>query len=272
MSNKVKYNLKNVHYAPMIGGDVAANGTATYGEIKPWKGAVSLSLDAQGSQNTFWADGIAYYVSDKNSGYQGDFESALVPQPFQVEILGLKEDVNGNLFEVAEGSPKHFALFFQFDGDKRGTPYCLYNCTANRPALSGQTTEDSTEPQTQTATITATTVFIASLGNVVKAQGGDNMSDADVAAFFQSIPTPDDLVGISITGTATVASGSTTTLTATTKPAGQTVTWKSSNEAVATVSGGVVTGESAGTADITASITYGGVEYTKTVTVTVTAE
>ena len=38
--------------------------------------------------------------------------------------------------------------------------------------------------------------------------------------------------------TATVAAGSTTTLTATTVPAGETVTWKSSNAAVATVAAG----------------------------------
>lgn len=270
MSNKVKYNLKNVHYAPMIGGDVAADGTATYGESKPWNGAVSLSLEPQGSTNIFYADGIAYFTSDKNSGYQGDFESALIPQEFQVAILGLKEDTKGNLFESADGVPKHFAFFFQFDGDKRGTPYCLYNCTVARPTIAGQTSEDSIEPQTSTAQITATTVYIPGLGNVVKAQGGDNMSDADIAAFFASIPVKGDLIGVSISGDSKVAGEGTIALTATTVPASASVTWTTSDDTVATVEGGTVTGVAAGEAVITAKITYGGVEYTAQHKVTVT--
>lgn len=71
--------------------------------------------------------------------------------------------------------------------------------------------------------------------------------------------------------TATVAENATTTLTATTVPAGATVTWASSNEAKATVEDGVVTGVAAGTAEITATIST--VEGTATAkcTVTVTA-
>lgn len=48
-------------------------------------------------------------------------------------------------------------------------------------------------------------------------------------------------------------------VTATTNPAGATVTWKSSNEEVATVSSGTVTPVGAGTCEITASITVQGV-------------
>lgn len=69
--------------------------------------------------------------------------------------------------------------------------------------------------------------------------------------------------------TATVAVGSTTTLVATTVPVGQVVTWTSSSTSKATVVDGVVTGASAGSATITASMTYGGQTYTATCTVTV---
>lgn len=63
----------------------------------------------------------------------------------------------------------------------------------------------------------------------------------------------------------------TVTLTATTVPADQTVTWSSSDTAVATVSNGVVTGVAEGNAIITASITVDGVAYTDTCTVIVKA-
>ena len=74
------------------------------------------------------------------------------------------------------------------------------------------------------------------------------------------------------THAASVVDESTVTLTAQTYPVGQTVTWTSSNDEIASVSGGVVTCESAGQAIITAAITVGGVTYTDTCTVVVTAQ
>lgn len=70
----------------------------------------------------------------------------------------------------------------------------------------------------------------------------------------------------------TVVVEGTLTLTATTKPAGETVTWTSSDDTVATVEAGVVTGEAVGTATITASITVEGTTYSDTCAITVTEE
>lgn len=58
------------------------------------------------------------------------------------------------------------------------------------------------------------------------------------------------------------------TITATV-PSGETVTWKSSKNAVATVSGGVVTPAGAGTCTITGTVTVDGVKYTASCDVTV---
>lgn len=69
--------------------------------------------------------------------------------------------------------------------------------------------------------------------------------------------------------TATVAAESTVSLTATTVPAGETVTWTTSDSSVATVSSGTVTGVAAGTAIITATVSGGD---KATCVVTVTAE
>lgn len=71
--------------------------------------------------------------------------------------------------------------------------------------------------------------------------------------------------------TASVAAGSTLSLTATTKPANATVTWASSNTSAATVSSGTVTGVAAGTTTITATITQDGVTYKDECVVTVTS-
>ena len=71
--------------------------------------------------------------------------------------------------------------------------------------------------------------------------------------------------------TATVVEDATTSISATVSPAGSTVTWKSSDESVATVSSGTVTGVAAGTATISAIITVSGVPYGAQCVVTVTA-
>lgn len=71
--------------------------------------------------------------------------------------------------------------------------------------------------------------------------------------------------------TVTVEESDEVTLTAVTVPAGETVTWSTSNNAVADVTDGVVEGVAEGNAIITASITVNGVTYTDTCTVVVTA-
>lgn len=168
MANKVKYGLKNVYYA-VATIDPATN-TATYGTPIAWLGAVNMSMDAQGDQTKFRADNIDYWIGNANNGYEGDFESALIPDSFKKDVLGYVQDTNGALIEDANAQTVHFALLFQFEGDDKATRHVFYNVTCNRPSVTGATTEETIEPQTETVTFTATSIHNATINkDIVKA-------------------------------------------------------------------------------------------------------
>lgn len=69
----------------------------------------------------------------------------------------------------------------------------------------------------------------------------------------------------------TLVEGETATLSAITTPANQTIVWTSSNDTKASVDAGIITAEEAGSAVITATMTYNGVDYTDSCNITVTA-
>jgi len=187
MANKVKYGLKNVYYA--VATIDAATNTATYATPVAWPGAVNLSLDAEGDTTKFRADNIDYWVGQSNNGYSGDFESALIPDSFRKSVLGDVEDANGVLAEDAGAKTVQFALLFQFEGDANATRHVLYNCSATRPSVSGATTEETIEPQTETLTLTAVSIHNASLNkDLVKARCGE--SDTPYSTWFSAVYQP----------------------------------------------------------------------------------
>jgi phi13 family phage major tail protein len=53
-----------------------------YGSSKHLPGAVSLSIDANGEAENFYADNGVYYVINNNAGYTGDLEIALITTEF----------------------------------------------------------------------------------------------------------------------------------------------------------------------------------------------
>ena len=150
-NNKVKYNLKNAHYALLTIGE---DGAVSYAAPVPFPGSVSLSLDANGEPENFYADGIAYYVINNNMGYDGDLELALIPESFRTDVRHIR--------------------------------HVMYNCSASRPKIEGKTNEEKKEVQTETLTIKATPLS----DGKVKAKTG-NTTDATVYAdWYKSVYLP----------------------------------------------------------------------------------
>lgn len=148
--NKVQFNLKNVHYAKVT----ALSPTPMFDTPVHVPGAVSLSLEQQGEITKFYADGIVYYQSSSNNGYEGDLEMARFPDQMIQDIWGdTLTETDNVLIENANTQPESFALLFQIDGDVTNSLYCMYNCVATRPNIESETTNESKEPKTQTSTI-----------------------------------------------------------------------------------------------------------------------
>jgi len=189
MANKIKYGLKNVYYAI---GTPNTSGGMTYSTPVAFPGAVSISLDPQGDNITFYADNVAYWVGNGNNGYSGTLEVARVIDSFKEDVLGDIKDSKNVLVENLNAAIVHFALLFQFEGDEHATKHVMYNCTCARPTTAGQTKGESIEPQTETLNIEAKSIYNASLdADIVKAEcpyGSDAYANWTSAVYSPTAP------------------------------------------------------------------------------------
>lgn len=182
MKNKVKYNISNVHYALITTTDEGFN----FGIPVPMPGAVSISLDPNGEPEAFYADGIEYYTISNNMGYDGDLEIALIPESFRTDILKETVDVNNVLIENANSETANFAILFEFDGDKHKIRHVMYNCSAARPSLAGQTNEESREVQPETLSLSSRPLP----NGLVKARTGSDTNTEAYSAWFTQVYLP----------------------------------------------------------------------------------
>lgn len=181
--NKVKFNICNVHYAPITKGE---DGSVTFDTPVAMPGAVSISMDPTGEPESFYADGVEYYVINNNQGYDGDLELAMIPESFRTDILKEEQDANNVLVENSQSETGSFALLFEFDGDVRKIRHVLYNCSASRPSIASKTNEDSKEVQTETLTVKARPLA----SGYVKAKTGDTTSEATYRDWYKAVYEP----------------------------------------------------------------------------------
>ena len=194
-NNKVKFNLWNVYYAPLL---TNTTSKIEYGTPIAIPGAVSLSLDPTGENTPFYADGIEYYTISNNMGYSGDLEIALIPESFRVDILKESPDSNKVLIENKDINVGKFALLFRFDGDIRVINHVMYNCSVSRPKIGSKTNEESKEVQTETLTISAKPL----VKGFVKAKTGDSTPQTVYDNWFKSVYLPNTAAAASTSATA----------------------------------------------------------------------
>lgn len=183
-TNKIRYGFRSVYFSVITEGA----GSTTYAEPVAWKGAKSLSLDAEGETSTYYADDIAYFTTNTNNGYTGTLEMSYLSDEFKEKVLGYVKTQDGMLAEDANVLPKPFALLCEFQGDAKATRHIWYKVVASRPSTEANTKEGSVEPDTISIDISAVPVVSTDGANAwVKA---DAASDASkYATFFTTAPT-----------------------------------------------------------------------------------
>ena len=182
-NNKVTFNICNCHYALQ---KTQENGEIGFENPVAMPGAVSIALDPNGEPESFYADGIEYYIIANNMGYDGDLELAMIPESFRKDALREELDDKGVLIENASAELAAFALLFEFDGDQRHIRHVLYNCSASRPGIEGKTNEESREVQTETLTIKATPLA----DGMVKAKTGDSTDETVYNDWYKAVYMP----------------------------------------------------------------------------------
>ncbi len=182
--NKVKFNISNAHYALLTQDDT---GAVSFGTPVALPGAVSISLDPTGEPESFYADGVEYFVINNNQGYDGDLELAMIPESFRTDVLMETTDSNNVLVENSNSQTGHFALLFEFDGDVKKIRHVMYNCSASRPGISSSTNTESKEVKTETLKVKARPLA----NGLVKAKTGDSTKAAAYNNWYKKVYEPD---------------------------------------------------------------------------------
>lgn len=285
--------------------DSTATATNGYRPGVAWNGVTGITESPSGAEaNDIYADNIKYLSLLSAEDFGATIEAYTYPDEFG-ECDGSIEPATG--IKIYQQNRRGFGLFYRtivgndVDGNAYGYQYhFIYNCKASPSERAYQTVNDSPEAISFSWEITTTPATIDAAGYKPSAhltidstkftteeqkaklnqflaivEGSENADSMiqlpdQIIEFFAGSGT-DDNPSITIADTATVAVDGNADITVTeVVPAGTAITWTSSDEKVATVSNGTVTGVSAGTAVITASITVDGHTDTDTCTVTVT--
>lgn len=186
---KVRFGLENVHYAIWNASE------STYGDWKPFKGAVSLSADTDSKQTDFYADNVVYATIDSASKETGSIEIAALTKEIETDLLGYVADTTSGLnYQSTDTQEITVALGYEISGNEEKQRGVRYNVKFSRPSQSAKTKQDTTDPDTVTLNYTAIGRDFTIGGktvNVLKAHCDNSGTDHKAYDnFFKKVPVP----------------------------------------------------------------------------------
>lgn len=174
--NTITYGLNNAHYS-VVTETVQEDGSivSSYGDYKPWNGAVKLTLNAKASVTAFRADNRNYAMAQSNTGYEGEFECADIPEDVLTEVFSQVKTTAKGVAEYADRKTKYIAFACEFDGDAEVRKFVFYKVMLTKPDIASETTkEDSNDPITQTVKMVASPRPDDGLIKYFEGSDGDN--------------------------------------------------------------------------------------------------
>ena len=154
--DKMLFGFRNIYYA--LYNEV----TDDYDTPVHIAGGVNLTLAANSSNSTFYADDSPYVSMYSNNGFTGTIDLANLDDDFLINVMGYEKDDGGGLVQLSNSIAKSFALIFELTGTE-GTIYrtIFYYCSIGISDYKQETIADSVVLSAKTLPITVTPKVIA---------------------------------------------------------------------------------------------------------------
>lgn len=186
MASKVRFGLKNVHYALLTEGSTNAWGTPV-----AVPGAVSIDLSSESSATPFYADNVTYYQTFADNGYSGTLEMAMIPDTMLTDVWGYDLDATDKLvYEYSDEQPKPFALLFQVETDDDPQLFAFYRVVpSSKPTQGSSTVEDTVSPLTQSFDFNALPLVTGTTNQIglISGRTTDSTPTATLEAWFSTV-------------------------------------------------------------------------------------
>lgn len=151
-SNKVEFGLSKITIGTYT---VSSDGTVTMGDPYAIKGAVSLTVDPQTSENTMDADDITYWAEYGENGFKGALTMARFPDEFKMKFLGAVKRSDGGIAQINNPVKKQVYIAFEGKGDAQARRTIFYNVSLGAIKREYKTiTKSQKTPDTESIDIT----------------------------------------------------------------------------------------------------------------------
>ena len=275
------------------------NNDGSYPKGVAWNGLTGVTESPSGAdKNDIYADNIKYLTLRSAEDFGATVTCYTYPDEWE-ECDGSRSPVAG--VKIGQQARRAFGMCYRtlIGNDIQGTEYgyklhLIWNATASPSERAYSTVNDSPEAIEFSYELATTPTGVSGYKPIANMTIDSTLVPADKMAELEQVlygveggadaklPTPDEIIellgGSSVPSVTVIPSrieitaGDTYSLTTQVVPAGTAIEWSTSDDTKATVSeAGVVTGEGAGSATITATITVDGQDYTDTCSVTVAA-
>ncbi len=171
-TNKVEFGISNL----WAGTYSESGGTATLGTPLRMPGARSLTLDAETSENKFYADDVVYWADYTDNGFKGDLTVAIFGDDFKTTFLGYVELADGGFADIKGATKPAAYLMFEGKGDAKKRRFILLNVKFGSISREYKTVEENKEPVEEKIPVTVLGSNITGITRVAYTQGASGYS------------------------------------------------------------------------------------------------